>query len=115
MKRVEIRLLKKICVFCHERRARYQYRGRVRWNRQHCLCFRCFRSCSDRLRTTFAVAAEAITHGAESTFGANPDPMLVGLERGAYAVSTPLPPYAGAAELAATAGTAQDALLGGNL
>jgi hypothetical protein len=51
MKRCEIKLLRKTCVLCFERRARFRYRGRVKWDRQHSYCFRCFRSARDRARS----------------------------------------------------------------
>jgi hypothetical protein len=51
MKRCESKLLKKTCVVCKVRRARYCYQGQVRWNRQHGLCFQCFRSARDRMRS----------------------------------------------------------------
>lgn len=43
---------KKTCAGCCERRALYRYRGRTRWNAQHDLCFRCWRSIMDRLQAT---------------------------------------------------------------
>jgi hypothetical protein len=51
MKRCEIRLLRKACVDCHGRRAHFQYAGRVKWDRQHNLCFQCFRSVRNRARS----------------------------------------------------------------
>ena len=51
MKRIEVRLIKKICVFCRERRARFRYSGRVRWDRFHSACFKCYRSQRERLRS----------------------------------------------------------------
>jgi hypothetical protein len=38
------------CLGCGAHRARYSYRGRVRADRDHTLCFRCFRAASNRLR-----------------------------------------------------------------
>lgn len=40
------------CVRCHERAARFRYRHRVRRDRSHELCFRCFRSVLDASRAT---------------------------------------------------------------
>lgn len=39
-----------LCADCRERRARFRYRGEVRADRQHVLCFQCFRSERERLR-----------------------------------------------------------------
>lgn len=39
-----------LCAACRERKARYRYRGEVRADRQHVLCFQCFRSARERLR-----------------------------------------------------------------
>jgi hypothetical protein len=41
---------RKSCRSCRERRARYRYRGRVRADRHHTLCFECFRRERERLR-----------------------------------------------------------------
>ena len=40
---------RKLCVGCHQHHALFKYRGRVRWDRDHTLCFRCYRSAMDRL------------------------------------------------------------------
>jgi len=39
-----------LCAACRERRARYRYRGDVRADRQHVLCFQCFRAAREQLR-----------------------------------------------------------------
>lgn len=39
-----------LCADCRKRRARFRYRGEVRADRHHILCFRCFRSERERLR-----------------------------------------------------------------
>ena len=39
-----------VCLECRVQRARFQYRGRVHADRDHNLCFRCFRSYIERLR-----------------------------------------------------------------
>jgi hypothetical protein len=41
---------KHLCEACRERKARFQYRGVVKADRAHTLCFACFRSERDRLR-----------------------------------------------------------------
>ena len=46
----ESKHLKQLCQRCHERKARFQYRGVVRADRDHTLCFECFRSERDRQR-----------------------------------------------------------------
>jgi hypothetical protein len=56
MKRTEIRKRRKMCRFCHSRQARYRYSGRVRWDRFHTLCFRCYHSLRDRLACTLLAA-----------------------------------------------------------
>ena len=40
----------RLCVECREQPARFKYRGRVRADRDHTLCFRCFRAERDRQR-----------------------------------------------------------------
>ena len=42
---------RKLCQGCHERKARFQYRGVVRADRDHTLCFECYRSERDRQRS----------------------------------------------------------------
>lgn len=37
-----------VCMHCHRHRSLYRYRGRVRADRHHSLCFRCYRSHLDR-------------------------------------------------------------------
>jgi len=41
---------KHLCEACRERKARFQYRGVVKADRTHTLCFACFRSERDRVR-----------------------------------------------------------------
>jgi len=38
------------CRSCRARRARFRYRDAVRADREHDLCFRCFRALRDRMR-----------------------------------------------------------------
>jgi hypothetical protein len=40
-----------LCLGCQAHRARFQYRGRVRADRDHTLCFRCYRAAVNRLRS----------------------------------------------------------------
>jgi hypothetical protein len=44
------RVQRRVCVSCRCQRARFRYRGAVRADRDHTLCFRCFRSERERLR-----------------------------------------------------------------
>ena len=39
-----------LCAACQARKARFRYRGRVRANRDHTLCFECYRREIDRTR-----------------------------------------------------------------
>ena len=48
----ESKQLKQFCQRCRERKARFQYRGVVRADRDHTLCFECFRSERDRQRAS---------------------------------------------------------------
>lgn len=41
---------RRLCQACRERKARFQYRGEVRADRDHTLCFECFRSNRDHAR-----------------------------------------------------------------
>ncbi len=41
---------KHVCTRCQKHRSLYAYRGRVRADRHHTLCFRCYRACCDQLR-----------------------------------------------------------------
>ena len=44
----ESRQRQRLCETCRQRKARYRFRGRVRADRQHTLCFACFRSLRGR-------------------------------------------------------------------
>ena len=46
----ESRLVRSLCQRCQERPARFRYRGEVRADRDHTLCFECFRSERERRR-----------------------------------------------------------------
>ena len=48
----ESKQLKQLCHRCHERKAKFQFRGVVRADRDHTLCFECFRSERDRQRAS---------------------------------------------------------------
>ena len=48
--RHESRKSRQMCQRCRDRKARFQYRGQVRADRDHSLCFECYRSERDRLR-----------------------------------------------------------------
>lgn len=39
-----------LCLGCRSQRARFRYRRRVRADRDHTLCFRCYRSLRDQVR-----------------------------------------------------------------
>ena len=48
--RHENRKAKQMCQRCRDRKARFQYRGQVRADRDHTLCFECYRSERERMR-----------------------------------------------------------------
>jgi hypothetical protein len=48
---------RRMCMFCHGWKARFQYRGQVRADRHHTLCFRCDRAAVNRLRSGAAASA----------------------------------------------------------
>jgi len=43
-------LTKKICIDCQNRHARFRYRGVVKWDKDHKLCFACYRAQANRFR-----------------------------------------------------------------
>jgi len=49
VKKCELKTEKRLCVECRQRRARYVYRGLVKADHDHTLCFRCFRSLINRV------------------------------------------------------------------
>jgi len=115
MKHCDSKLRKKTCVFCKVRRARYQYRGRVRWNPQHNVCFKCRRSYLDRLRAASAPGAGTIRY-TEDSFAASPAPILNGPESIINPTFSESAPHALVAGLAVATEQAQAAaLLGGSL
>ena len=46
----ESKQAKNRCAGCCQRKARFRYRGRVRADRDHTLCFECYRAQNDRRR-----------------------------------------------------------------
>ena len=46
----ESKSLRKHCQSCHARKARFRYRGQVRADRDHTLCFECYRGEKERRR-----------------------------------------------------------------
>jgi hypothetical protein len=42
---------RRMCTCCHERKSLYRYNGVVRADRHRTLCFECFRSAANRLRS----------------------------------------------------------------
>ena len=39
-----------VCAACHDRKAKFRYQGHVRADRDHVLCFQCFRSLYEQSR-----------------------------------------------------------------
>ena len=54
----ESKLSRKACQSCHGRKAKFRYRGAVRADRDHTLCFECFRAERDRRRARLFAEAE---------------------------------------------------------
>ena len=54
----ESKLCRKNCQSCQARKARFRYRGAVRADRDHTLCFECFRAERDRRRARLFAEAE---------------------------------------------------------
>jgi hypothetical protein len=50
----------KTCESCRARKARFQFRGSVRADRDHTLCFACFRAERERRRAATLVASEPL-------------------------------------------------------
>ena len=46
----ESKQTRRSCQSCRQRKARFQYRGMVRADRDHTLCFECYRSLSEHRR-----------------------------------------------------------------
>jgi len=49
-RRRQSKQVKTLCAGCQERKARFRYRGEVRADRDHTLCFECFRGEINRAR-----------------------------------------------------------------
>jgi hypothetical protein len=49
-RRRQSKQVKALCVGCQERKARFRYRGEVRSDRDHTLCFECYRGEVNRAR-----------------------------------------------------------------
>ncbi len=64
----ESRRVRSLCQRCQERRARFRYRGEVRADRDHTLCFECYRSERDRRR------ARLLAKGGASVTPCRPQP-----------------------------------------
>jgi hypothetical protein len=54
----ESKASRKNCQSCKERKARFQYRGIVRADRDHTLCFECYRAARDRRRAQLLAESE---------------------------------------------------------
>ena len=51
-RRRQSKSVKTLCAACQERKARFRYRGEVRADRDHTLCFECYRREQERQRAT---------------------------------------------------------------
>lgn len=60
------RAARHLCASCRERRAKFQYRGRVRADRDHVLCFQCFRSQTERMRAQAIKGTAPIAENGDS-------------------------------------------------
>lgn len=59
---------KALCAACRERKARFRYRGEVRADRDHTLCFECYRGEVNRARARWLTDA-AVAPRMRSPFG----------------------------------------------
>ena len=66
--RRQSKLVKTLCAVCQERKARFRYRGEVRADRDHTLCFECYRGEVNRARARRLIDA-AVTPQGRSPFG----------------------------------------------
>jgi hypothetical protein len=57
--RRQVRRTRHLCAACRERRAKYQFDGHVRADRDHVLCFQCFRSLREQTRAQRLAAVTA--------------------------------------------------------
>lgn len=60
--------VKTLCAACRERKARFRYRGEVRADRDHTLCFECYRGEVNRARAR-RLSDAAVTPHVRSPFG----------------------------------------------
>jgi hypothetical protein len=51
-RRRQSKQVKTVCAACQERKARFRYRGEVRADRDHTLCFECYRGEVTQLTST---------------------------------------------------------------
>jgi hypothetical protein len=58
--------IRRLCQACQDRKARFAYRGRVKADRDHTLCFECYRAERDRRR---ALALTDVARQAVLPFG----------------------------------------------
>lgn len=63
----ESKHVRQTCLSCRDRKARFQYRGAVRADRDHTLCFECFRSELNRQRAQRLAPSEVERLGEVST------------------------------------------------
>ena len=56
--------VKHVCRECESRRALFRYRGIVKWDRYHTLCFQCYRRLLDRQRAAALGARKPAAAGA---------------------------------------------------
>jgi hypothetical protein len=54
--RRQSKLVKTLCAVCQQRKARFRYRGEVRADRDHTLCFKCYRGEVNRARARRLIA-----------------------------------------------------------
>jgi hypothetical protein len=54
----ESKLARRACQLCRDRKARFRYRGEVRADRDHVLCFECYRSERNRRRAQLLLDLE---------------------------------------------------------
>jgi len=59
-----------LCAVCQERKARFRYRGEVRADRDHTLCFECYRGQVNRARVRRLIDA-AVMPAVRSPFGSS--------------------------------------------
>ena len=60
--RRQSKLVRTLCAVCLERKARFRYRGEVRADRDHTLCFECYRGEVNRARARRPIHAAITSH-----------------------------------------------------